>query len=303
MRVLVIGLGSIGKRHIDVIKKLQPKTKFYALRSSKKSIVHQDIVNLNSWDEVDKLNFDFSIVSSPSSLHLEHIEKLSKYKLPVFVEKPLCVNKSQLKKININKFHAMTYVGLNMRFHPLIIYLKNFLNKSDFKIYEINAYFGSYMPSWRSENHRNSYSSNKELGGGVHLDLIHEPDLLHFLFGLPKKIHKSFRKVSNITIDSIDFSNLIFEYEDFSAIITLNYFRKDKKRVMEIVTDKNTLEVDFTKGTITDLHINKKLLQLKGDLMAESYERQMEFWLDSLKEKNKKINNLLESKQLLNMIL
>ena len=37
--------------------------------------------------------------------------------------------------------------------------------------------------------------------------------------------------------------------------------------------------------------------------MAESYERQMEFWLDSLKEKNKKINNLLESKQLLNMIL
>ena len=125
MRVLIIGLGSIGKRHINVIKKLQPKTKFYALRSSKKSIDYQDIVNINSWDEVDKYNFDFSIVSSLSSLHLEHIEKLSKYKLPVFVEKPLCVNKSQLK-ININKFHAMTYVGLNMRFHLLIIYLKTF---------------------------------------------------------------------------------------------------------------------------------------------------------------------------------
>jgi predicted dehydrogenase len=303
MKVLIIGLGSIGKRHISVIKKLQPQTKFYALRSSKKSIDYKDIVNLNSWDEIDKYNFDFSIISSPSSLHLDHIEKLSKYKLPVFVEKPLCVNKSQLKKININKFHALTYVALNMRFHPLIIYLKNFLNKSDLKIYEINAYYGSYMPSWRSGNHRNTYSSNKELGGGVHLDLIHEPDLLHFLFGLPKKIHKSFRKVSNITIDSIDFSNLIFEYEDFSAIITLNYFRKDKKRVMEIVTDKNTLEVDFTKGTIMDLHINKKLLELKGDLMTESYERQMKFWLDSLKKKNKKINNLLESKELLNMIL
>ena len=229
MRVLIIGLGSIGKRHINVIKKIQPKTKFYALRSSKKSIDHQDIVNINSWDEVDKYNFDFSIVSSPSSLHLEHIEKLSKYKLPVFVEKPLCVNKSQLKKININKFHAMTYVGLNMRFHPLIIYLKNYLNKSDFKIYEINAYYGSYMPSWRPGNHKKLYSSNNELGGGVHLDLIHEPDLLHFLFGLPKKILKSFRKVSNITIDSIDSSKLIFEYEDFSATITLNYFRMDKK--------------------------------------------------------------------------
>ena len=77
----------------------------------------------------------------------------------------------------------------------------------------------------------------------------------------------------------------------------------DKKRILEIVTDKNTIEVDFVKGTITDLNVNKKLLQLKGDLMAESYERQMEFWLDSLNRKNKKINNLLESKQLLNMIL
>tara|TARA_B100000579_G_scaffold437776_1_gene468952 strand:- start:2407 stop:3318 length:912 start_codon:yes stop_codon:yes gene_type:complete len=303
MKVLIIGLGSIGKRHISVIKKLQPKTKFYALRSSKKSKDYEDIVNLNSWEEVAEYNFDFSIVSSPSSLHLKHIEKLSKYNLPVFVEKPLCVSRSELKKINVDKFHMMTYVGLNMRFHPLIIYLKNFLNNSDFKIYEINAYHGSYMPSWRPGNHKKIYSSNNELGGGVHLDLIHEPDLLHFLFGLPKKILKSFRKVSNITIDSIDSSKLIFEYEDFSATITLNYFRKDKKRILEIVTDKNTLEVDFVKGTITDLHVNKKLLQLKGDLMAESYELQMEFWLDSLKEKNKKINNLLESKQLLNMIL
>ena len=39
--------------------------------------------------KVAEYNFDFSIVSSPSSLHLKHIEKLSKYNLPVFVEKPL----------------------------------------------------------------------------------------------------------------------------------------------------------------------------------------------------------------------
>ena len=49
MKVLIIGLGSIGKRHISIIKKLQPKTKFYALRSSKKSKDYEDIVNLNSW--------------------------------------------------------------------------------------------------------------------------------------------------------------------------------------------------------------------------------------------------------------
>ena len=123
------------------------------------------------------------------------------------------------------------------------------------------------------QNHEILITSNKKLGGGVHLDLIHEPDTTPIFD--TKKINKSAEKFSNITIDSIDFSNLIFEYEDFSAIITLNYFRKDKKRVMEIVTNGSLGRL--YKGTITDLHINKKLLQLKGDLMAESYERQMEF--------------------------
>ena len=50
-----------------------------------------------------------------------------------------------------------------------------------------------------------------KMGGGVHLDLIHEIDYLIYLFGIPKEIKKQYRKVSKLNIDSNDymfFSNL-----------------------------------------------------------------------------------------------
>lgn len=303
MKILIIGLGSIGKRHMKIIKELNINSELYALRSSKSANPLEDVENLYSWEEVKSHNFYFSIISSPSALHMNHIEKLSKLKIPIFVEKPLCISKAQLKKLNKKKCSPIFYVAFNMRFHPLIVFLKDYLNKANYKINEVNVYYGSYLPEWRSKNHRKVYSSIKALGGGVHLDLIHEPDYLFYLFGLPNKVYKNKRRVSSITKDSCDYANYIFEYKDFSALITLNYFRRDKKRVLEIVTDHTTIELDFVNGTIIDLLKKTIILKMEGDLMADSYKKQMEFWLKSIKQNNVTMNNLLESRMLLEKIL
>jgi predicted dehydrogenase len=303
MKILILGLGSIGKRHIEIIKKLNENSEFYALRSSKPSPSLKNITNLYSWKEVESHDFYFSIISSPSEFHFDQIKKVSKLEIPVFVEKPLCVSKKQLDNLNKKNTSPLLYVALNMRFHPLINYLKDYLKNSNHQINEVNAYCGSYLPDWRLDDHKKTYSSSKNLGGGVHLDLIHEPDYLIYLFGYPKKIYKNTRRVSNITNDSCDFANYIFDYNDFSAQITLNYFRIDKKRVMEIVTDKSTIEIDFVKGTIIDLVKKNIILKLDGDLMSESYYEQMKFWIKSIDEKDLSINNLLDSKKLLESIL
>ena len=46
MNVLIVGLGSIGLKHYDIIKKLKPEAKFYALRSRTESIQVNGIENI-----------------------------------------------------------------------------------------------------------------------------------------------------------------------------------------------------------------------------------------------------------------
>ena len=70
MNALIVGLGSIGLKHYDIIKKLKPEAKFHALRSGKESIPVNGIENIFNKDNLHKYDFDFAVISSPSYLHL-----------------------------------------------------------------------------------------------------------------------------------------------------------------------------------------------------------------------------------------
>lgn len=303
MKILIIGLGLIAKKHIAILKEINSEFKFYALRSSKSSTTWNDVINIYSWEEVKLNHYYFSIISSPSNLHLEHILKLSKLEIPLMVEKPIFVSKTQLDEFIKNNIKSTLYVAFNMRFHPLIIFIKEYLEKFKPKILEVNSYCGSYLPDWRPANHKKAYSSSVNFGGGVHLDLMHEPDYLIYLFGMPLKVKKNNRRVSDITVDSYDYSNITFDYKDFSAQIILNYFRRDKKRLFEIITLESTLEIDFEAGTIVNL-VNKNLIkEIKGDLMMESYKNQMNYWLEAVEKNHVTINNVNEANEILERVL
>ena len=88
------------------------------------------------------------------------------------------------------------------------------------------------------------------MGGGVHLDLIHEIDYCKWLFGMPDKTTIVFRNVSTLGIDAMDFAHYEFLYKRFTANITLNYYRRDGKREIEIVTNNETIVVDLIKNTV-----------------------------------------------------
>ena len=87
-----------------------------------------------------------------------------------------------------------TYTAFNLRFHPVIQWLKDNIESQN--VIEVNAYCGSYLPDWRPDkDYRKIYSAQKELGGGVHLDLTHEIDFLLWVFGDPMSTMSTRRKM------------------------------------------------------------------------------------------------------------
>ena len=130
-----------------------------------------------------------------------------------------------------------SYVACNLRFLDCISFIKDnlpqLLNK---KLNEVNVYCGSYLPDWRpNADFRAAYSAKAELGGGVHLDLIHELDYVYWLLGIPKQVNRTFKSQSSLSIGSIDYANYILDYNGFCANVVLNYYRRDSKRTLELV--------------------------------------------------------------------
>tara|TARA_B110000003_G_scaffold258321_1_gene277422 strand:+ start:2858 stop:3769 length:912 start_codon:yes stop_codon:yes gene_type:complete len=303
MKVLIVGLGSIANKHISVLREINPEIEIYALRSSHKSKKYKKIINLYNWNNLINYNFSFIIISSPSFNHLEDLIKAQKLKIPIMIEKPLFISLEQIQKFEKVKSN-LYYVACNFRFHPLIIFLKDFLKNNKFKINEINVYCGSFLPDWRkNKDYSQVYSSNKEMGGGVHLDLIHEIDYLVYLFGLPYNSNVLNKKVSKLNIDSVDYSNIILDYKIFCAQITLNYFRKDYKRTLEIVFENKTLMIDFKSGKIFDLSLNKIVYESDDFSIYDTYKRQMKYFLNCIKSNQLPMNSVEEASSILKLIL
>ena len=221
MRILIIGLGSIAKKHIQAIHSIDPEAELFALRHSKNSIVHEKIKSFYGWSEVN-FSPDFILISNPTSEHESTIERALTFNCPLFIEKPSLHNLEKSDELvkQIKENHILTYVGCDMRFHPSLIFIRSYIEKNNPVINEVNIYCGSFLPEWRSGvDYKKVYSSIPELGGGVHLDLIHEPDYCYWIFGKPLSGKKNFTNKSSLGILSYDYANFLFDYSTFNASI------------------------------------------------------------------------------------
>jgi predicted dehydrogenase len=304
MKVLFVGFGSIAKKHYHALRKLKPDAIIYALKSGHQASELSDIIDIFNWKEVPS-DITFAIISNPTFKHTETLTELVNRDIPVFIEKPLSDSLDGLEVIEkqIQKQKLITYVACNLRFLPVLQYLKNVILAEDKQINEVSVYCGSYLPNWRpGKDYRNIYSARKEMGGGVHLDLFHELDYTCWLFGLPSDSFRILRSKSSLKISAYDFANYQFVYPDFISSITLNYYRLDPKRTIEIVTSTETFLVDLLSNTISK---NKgQIIFANQDFSIQNtYLVQMNYFLGILTGINSPLNTFSESLQILKICL
>ena len=303
MKVLIIGLGSIGKKHVAALRCINPSIQIDALRSSKTNFELEGVCNYYDFNDIKKNKYTFAIISNPTSEHKRTIEQVVQLNIPLFIEKPLFheLNIEDLVQDVVHR-NITTYVACNLRFLNSLIFLKEYLTINPFRINEINVYCGSYLPDWRKDtDYKNNYSAIPELGGGVHIDLIHEIDYLYWFFGMPNKTHRFFSNKSSLNITAYDYANYILEYQNFNVNIILNYFRRDVKRTCEIVLEDRTLTANLLENKIVDS--NQNVIFQSDQKMMETYKEQLEYFIACTNENTKPFNTIEDAYNLLKICL
>jgi predicted dehydrogenase len=300
MRVLIIGLGSIAKKHIYALKKINPDIELYSLRNSINSEVYDDIINIYSLNEVQQLEFDFSIISNPTFLHAKTIESLIPLKIPLFIEKPLFDSINQRSLLNrINAADIITYVACNLRFLECLQFAKQVL--LDKRVNEANVYCGSYLPDWRpGQDFRKTYSANIEMGGGVHIDLIHELDYVMWLFTLPIETFRFTSNNSSLSISAVDYANYLLKYDTFNVNVVLNYYRKDPKRTMEVVCEDGTLTVNILENEVS---WNGSIIFQSAKGIQDTYFDQIHYFIENILTRKSSFNDINEAYETLKICI
>ena len=173
MKALVIGLGSIARKHIAALRMLDPDVEIVALRSNPHASEEEGVKNAYTLAEAVGEKPDFVIVSTPTACHGDTIETALAIGVPLFIEKPLIHTLPEAERIatKIEKSGMLNYVACNLRFLECLRFLKERLADRDIRVNEVNSYCGSWLPGWRpGVDFRTVYSARPELGGGVHID-------------------------------------------------------------------------------------------------------------------------------------
>ncbi|MDR3128041.1 MAG: Gfo/Idh/MocA family oxidoreductase [Bifidobacteriaceae bacterium] len=266
MKILFIGLGSIGQRHLrNIIQLLPTLPEILAVRRIKKVPFLNEKMEINGTTEdlINKYNIlefenidlalnnnpDLVYITNPSIFHITNAKLAMKNNCSIFIEKPLSSNWEGVEDLlNTNsKNKNRTLIGYQFRFHPAMKEIKSILEKKLIgNLVSANFVNGEYLPFWHPyEDYRQSYAARNDLGGGALVTQIHEFDLAAWFFGPPESIYAVGGKLSDLDINVEDSVIILMRYlynsSSIPVSIQLDYLRYPSERSVSIVGDRGTI--------------------------------------------------------------
>lgn len=281
---LMIGLGSIGTRHLKNLAALCSRRGLTlqadALRSDLSRPLRPGVEELlhAQLTDADALgHYDLAFITNPTSLHADALRRIYGKADALFIEKPIFSAEQTGEDLDALLAPGQkAYVAAPMRWCGTMLALKRHL--PELHPYCARVICSSYLPDWRpGVDYRTVYSAHKALGGGVTIDLIHEWDYLVDLFGVPEEIYNFKGHYSELEIDSDDVSVYIARYPHLLAEVHLDYFGRGYRRAIELFCPAGSCVADFGAGTLT---LPDGTVEHCEEEVNERYLREMSYFLD-----------------------
>jgi len=266
MRILVVGAGSIGKRHRDNLTSLGIQT------------ATMDITRPADYNYLPEAIKDFhpdaAIISVPTYLHMNVALELADHNMPLFIEKPLSHSMTDIKELQqkLALSGQWAVVGYSLRFHPALQIIKDLLPQIGKPLYA-RAEVGQYLPDWHpTEDYIKWYMAHEAQGGGACLDLSHEIDYIQWMFGGIQDIGGYVGKISSLNMDADDMTDIQVHCANLPlASIHMDVIDRSYNRRLRILGAEATISWEW----------NQSVQLLKGtairDYFAYDTDRNIQF--------------------------
>lgn len=258
MKFLIVGLGSIGRRHFRNLLALGER-EIVLVRSGRSTLPDDELsgfpVETDLTLALRRHRPDAVIVATPTALHLESAIPAAESGAAVLLEKPVAHRLDGLDRLR----EAARYndgrilVGFQFRYHPTLNKARELVQSGALgQVLTVHAHWGEYLPQWHPwEDYRQSYAARADLGGGVVRTLTHPLDYLRYLLGEVQDLQAFHGHISPLELDVEDVAEIGVRFA-CGAIggLHLNYFQRPPVHRLEIVGTQGTLRWDNADGVL-----------------------------------------------------
>jgi predicted dehydrogenase len=260
-RILIVGIGSIGTRHLKIARNLFAEADIRVLR-------HQVCLSIPEYadgcfsiiDEAIAFLPQIAVIASPAPFHVTVAQQLARKSVHLLIEKPLSSSIDGVARLieTCHKQGTVLLTGYNLRFLPSLQQFRNLLLDDTIgRVLSVRCEIGQYLPSWRPDiDYRQSVSAHRKLGGGVLLELSHELDYLRWIFGEVEWVNATLSHQSTLEIDVEDTAHLLLGFvpadDSYQLIGTVNldFIRHDTTRSCIAIGENGTLRWNGLTGTV-----------------------------------------------------
>ena len=266
LRVAIVGLGSIGRRHLQnlgrwgvgrmiVVRRAQGANPAFAPPA--------DAIVVHSNQAAIDAGLDAAIICNPTSEHATAALDFVAAGVPVLVEKPIShrIDDAERLLAAAKRSGAPTAMAYVMRYHPAYRLAADAIDSGRLgRILYAKIWFEAYLPDWHPwEDYRQGYAARRELGGGALPTLDHEIDFLNWRLGGPESATGCSGRSGALEMDADDWATLSIRYPNgVQASGVFSLCRRDRSRGFEFIGERATLRFRFESGRLELLAGNRE---------------------------------------------
>lgn len=312
LKILIVGSGSIGQRHLRNVWNLGYRDVAICDPSADRLQMITTEFDVASFSSYDQALADFCpdavLICTPPILHVPQALKAIEHNAHVFIEKPLSntlQDVDQLMHLSQSR-ERVVQIGYNLRFHPGLLKIKSMLDEKVIgRLLWAHIEVGHYLPNWRPwQDYRQGYTARKDLGGGIILDASHEINYALWFFGQPEALVCMSGHVSSLEVDVEDCATIIFRCKGGMQVdIHLDFVQLKRTRSCKIAGENGVIEWSMLDNSIEVSQPECSTRITHEFEINQMYIDEIEYFLDTIDRLSISTDSLTDAKRTLEVAL
>jgi predicted dehydrogenase len=249
--ILIIGSGSVGKRHARNLAALGCRISCVDPRVDRLTELAAETPVVASYASADaalgrQADLSGVVIASPTAFHPSDLAAAVRAGHPVLLEKPVARTAVEARAMRLaaEQGKIPVLLGYTWRWWPPLARVRQLLREQAIgRVLHVQFHMSAHLADWHPwEPYQTFFMASAAQGGGALLDESHWIDLMVWLFGMPQRISARVEKISGLEIETDDNVDVLAVYADGMRVtLHLDLYGRPHEKSIRFVGEAGTL--------------------------------------------------------------